>query len=151
MGRSIRSLLPNSYDPNLNTGNLIKRRIENHEKRITKKNKTNKILYDIGARVRLQDVATKEFKLLGTITSLRVADDGAVVSYGIATDRGYTTTWHRRFLRPLAAEHDPQAIKQSNKNVTKPSELGKIDILTNLKAMSDDDTAADMTEEVEKS
>ena len=59
MGRSIRSLLPNSYDPNLNTGNLIECRIDNHERRITKKNKTNKIIYDIGAKVRLQDVKTK--------------------------------------------------------------------------------------------
>ena len=92
MGRSIRSLLPNSYDPNLNTGNLIKCRIDNHERRITKKNKTNKILYDIGARVRLQDVKTKEFKLLGTITSQRVADNGVVVSYEIATDFGYSIT-----------------------------------------------------------
>ena len=48
MGRSIRSLLPNSYDPNLNTGNLIKCRIDNNERRITNKNKTNKIIYDIG-------------------------------------------------------------------------------------------------------
>ena len=92
MGRSIRSLLPNSYDPNLNTGNLIKRRIENHEKRITKKNKTNKIIYDIGARVCLQDVKTKEFKILGTITNQRVADNGVVVSYEIATDLGSSTT-----------------------------------------------------------
>ena len=112
MGRSIRSLLPNSYDPNLNTGNLIKRRIENHEKRITKKNKTNKIIYDIGARVRLQDVKTKKFKILGTITNQRVADNGVVVSYEIETDLGYQTTWHRRFLNPLAAEHDPKEIKK---------------------------------------
>ena len=96
-------------------------------------------------------MTTKEFKLLGTITSQRVADNGAVVSYKIATDQGYSTTRHRRFLKPLAAEHDPQAIKQSNKNVTKPTELGKIDIPTSLEAMSDDDTAADITEEVEKS
>ena len=75
----------------------------------------------MGARVRLQDVVTKEFKLLGTITSLRLADDGAVVSYGIATDRGYNTTQNRRFLRPLAAKHDPQVIKQNNKNVAKRS------------------------------
>ena len=54
-------------------------------------------------------------------------------------------------MKPLAAEHDSQAIKQSNKNVTKPTELGKIDIPTNLEAMSDDHTAADITEEVEKS
>ena len=42
MGRSIQSLLPNSYDPNLNTGDLINKRIQNHEKRITKKNTNNK-------------------------------------------------------------------------------------------------------------
>ena len=98
------SLLPNSYNPELNTGELIKKRIENHEKRITKKNSNNKILYQV-------------FKLLGTITSVRLANDGAVVSYEIATDRGYNTTRHRRFLRPLAAEHDPKIIKQNNKNV----------------------------------
>ena len=91
MGRSIRSLLPNSYDPNLDTGNLIKRRIDNHEKRITKKNKTNKIIYDIGARVRLQDVKTKEFKILGTITNQRVADNGVVVSYEI--DKDLDSNW----------------------------------------------------------
>merc|ERR1712082_199608 len=97
MGRSIPSLLPNSYDPNLNTENLIKRRIDNHERRITKKNKTNKIIYDIGARVCLQDVKTKEFKILGTITNERVADNGVVVSYEIAT------------------EHDPKEIKKIKK------------------------------------
>ena len=38
MGRSIRTLLPNSYKPELKTGELIEKRIANHEKRITKKN-----------------------------------------------------------------------------------------------------------------
>ena len=49
-------------------------------------------MYQIGDRVRLQNIVTKEFKLFGTITNLRLADDGAVVSYGIATDKGYNTT-----------------------------------------------------------
>ena len=86
----------------------------------------------------MQNIVTKEFKLLGTITSFRLADDGAVVSYGIAADRGYNTTRHRRFLCPLATEHDPKIIKQNNNNVTKPSTLGKIEIPTNLEVEGDD-------------
>ena len=46
MGRSIRSLLPNSIDPNLNSGDLIKRRVFNHERRITNKNK-NKLKFQL--------------------------------------------------------------------------------------------------------
>ena len=54
-------------------------------------------------------------------------------------------------MRPLAAEHYPQVIKQNLKNVTKSSELGKIEIPTNLEAMSNDDTADVTEKEVEKS
>ena len=62
LNRSIRSLLPNSIDPSLNPKELIKRRVLNHENRITNKNKNNKVIYDIGARVRLQEVKTKNFQ-----------------------------------------------------------------------------------------
>ena len=95
-------------------------------------------------------MATKEFKLIGKITSLRVADDGAVVRCGIATNGGYSTTRHHRFLRPLAAEHDPQVIKQNNKNVSKSSTLGKIEIPTNLDVQTDDDIADSTEQYVEK-
>ena len=64
LNRSIRSLLPNSIDPNLNPKELIRKRILNHEHRIKNKNKNNKVIYDIGARVRLQEVKTKEFSIL---------------------------------------------------------------------------------------
>ena len=100
----------------------------------------------------IESACTKEFNLFGTITNLRLADDGAVVSYGIATDKGYNTTRHWRFLRPLAAEHDPKITKQNNKerNVSKPSSLGKIEITTDLDVLTDDDSA-DLTEQyVEK-
>ena len=98
----------------------------------------------------MQKIAMNKCKLFGTITNLRIADDGAVVSYGITTDNGYNTTQHRRFLRPLAAEHDPKITKQNNKNVSKPSTLGKIEIPTNLDVQTDDDIA-DLTEQyVEK-
>ena len=102
----------------------------------------------------MQDVKTKEFKILGTITHQRVADNRVVVSYEIDTDLGYQTTRHRRFLKPLATQNDPKEIKKSNKLVTQPIELGKIDIPTNLEALSDDTAAesdTDIKEEVGKS
>ena len=85
LGRSVRSRMPNSINPEIESSNLIKRRIEKHDNRIKGKNKTNKILYKVGDRVRLQNVATKEFILKGTIELLRTTDDGRVVSYDIIT------------------------------------------------------------------
>ena len=85
-----------------------------------------------------------------------IADSGEVVSYEIDTDLGYTTTWHRRFMKPLAAEHDPK--EKLNKFVTQPTEMntgsGKIYNQTNLEALNDDTAAesgSDIPEEVGKS
>ena len=107
MERSTGTLLPNSYNPELKTGELIEKRIANHEKRITKKNSNNKILYQIGDRVRLQNIVTKEFKLFGTITNLRLADDGAVVT----TQRGI---------------NDPNITNQNNKMCQNRVPLAKL-------------------------
>ena len=109
--------------------------------------------YQIGDRVRLQNIVTKEFKLFGTITNLRLADDGAVVSYGIATDKGYNTTRHRRFLRPLAPEQDPKVAKYNHKerDISKPSLLGKSIEMTNTTDLPDvltNDESADLTEKL---
>ena len=49
----------------------------------------------------------------GTVDSQRTSDDGQVVSYCIITDKGFNTTRHRRFLRPLGAENDPKISKES--------------------------------------
>ena len=114
LNRSIRSLLPNSIDPNLNPKELIRKRILNHEHRIKNKNKNNKVIYDIGARVRLQEVKTKEFSILGTVTEQRFTDSGVIVSYLIKTDLGYYTTRHRRFMKELAKEHDPKEKTANN-------------------------------------
>ena len=92
LGRSARSRIPNSVNPEIESSNLIKRRIEKHDNRIKGKNKTNKILYKVGDRVRLQNVATKEFILKGTIEPLRTTDDERVVSYDIVMEKGYMTT-----------------------------------------------------------
>ena len=106
--RSVRnSNIPNSINNQIDPNMLIKRRIENHEKRIKNENKSNKVIYDIGDRVRLQDVKTKEFSRNGTVIEQRKTDSGTIVSYIIKTDRGRITTCHRKFLRRLEIENDP--------------------------------------------
>ena len=81
-----------------------------------------------------------------------------MVSYQIDTDLGYKTMRHHRFLKPLAAEHDPRETKKSNKFVTQPIEMNtgseKIYTQTNLEALNDDTAAesgSDITEEIGKS
>ena len=81
----------------------------NHEKRIKNKSKTNKLIYSPGDCVRIQNICTKDWELLGTVETQRVADDGSILSYEIQTDLGYLTTKHRRFLRPLVAKTTPAA------------------------------------------
>ena len=57
--RNVRSLLPNSIDPQLDPKELIRRRILNHEDKIKNKNRNNKVIYKVGSRVRLQDMKSK--------------------------------------------------------------------------------------------
>ena len=112
-GRSVRSRLPNSVDPGIKSNELIEKRIKKHDARITNKNKRNKVIYQVGQRVRLQNVATRDWDLKGTIERLRYADDGRVVSYFIMTDKNHLTTRHRRFLKPLHEDHDPKLTKNN--------------------------------------
>ena len=65
------------------------------------------MIYEIGDRVRLQDVKTKLFSRNGTVIEQRKTDSGTIVSYIIKTDRGRITTRHRKFLRRLEIENDP--------------------------------------------
>ena len=117
--RSVRSGMPNSINTQLDPQMLINRRIENHEKRIKNENKNNKVIYEIGARVRLQDVKTKLFSQNGTVIEQRNTDSGTIVSYVIKTDRGRITTRHRKFMRRLEIENDP-TIRSNNTNLDTP-------------------------------
>merc|ERR1712215_205978 len=87
---------------------LINRRIENHGGRITNKYRTNKVIYPVGSRVRLQDAKTKIFDTNGTVLEPRATDSGQIVSYIIRTDRGRLTTRHRKYLMQLEPENDPK-------------------------------------------
>ena len=122
-GRSLRTKLPNSVNPEIKVDELIRRRIEKHDARITKKNKRNKILYEIGERVRLQNIGTRDWELMGTIERRRTADDGRVVSYDILTDKGYLTSRHRRYLKRLNNDHDPKITNNDKSDVTNNADL----------------------------
>ena len=65
-------------------------------------------------------MATRDWALKGTIDLLRTTDDRRVVSYDVITDKGHRTTRHRRYLRPLHKDHDPNIQKTDTANdVTK--------------------------------
>ena len=128
-GRSVRSRLPNSINPEIKSSELIKRRILKHDARIKNKNRTNKILYQVGQRVRLQNIATRDWDLKGTIDRVRTADDGRVLSYDVFTDRNHMTTRHRRYLKPFHKEYDPKVTKDDADNVdTSNYAIGNADL-----------------------
>ena len=80
--RSVRnSNIPNSINNDVDPSKLIRRRIETYEKRIHNEKKSNKIIYDVGDRVRIQDVKSKQFTKNGTVTEQRRTDSGTIVSY----------------------------------------------------------------------
>ena len=147
--RSMRSCMPNSINPQLDPQMLINRRIENHEGRIKNKNRTNKVIYPVGSRVRLQDAKTKIFDTNGTVLEPRATDSGQIVSYIIRTDRGRLTTRHRKYLRQLEPENDPK-IKNNFTNLDVTA--ADPDILENVeieqKATGRSDSANDITEEI---
>ena len=95
------SNIPNSINKQIDPNTLVRRRIENHEKRIKNENKSNKVIYDVCDRVRIQDVKTIEFLKNGTVIERRRIDSGTIVSYVIKKDNGRITIRHRKFLRKL--------------------------------------------------
>ena len=70
----------------------------------------------------IQKVRTKDFLLNGTVESQRTSDDGQVLSYVIKTDKGYLTTRHKRFLRPLPQAIDPEIQQKSVETNLPPSD-----------------------------
>merc|ERR1712215_643089 len=105
-GRALRTNLPNSIGPEINSKELIRKRIQRHDARIKKKIYRNKILYEVGDRVRLQNVKDKTWGLIGTVERRRTADDGQILSYDILTDKGYLTSRHRRYMKYLNDDSD---------------------------------------------
>merc|ERR1711895_64986 len=87
--RALQTNLPNSIGPEIDSKELIRKRIIRHDARIKKKSFKNKILYEVGDRVRLQNVKDKTWGLIGTVERRRTADDGQILSYDILTDKEF--------------------------------------------------------------
>ena len=51
--------------------------------------------------MKLQDMKTKKWKAKGTITEVRTASDGTIVSYGLVTSDGSLTTMHRKYIQKI--------------------------------------------------
>ena len=103
----------------------------------------NKITYFPRDRVRLQNIKMKDFLLTGTVESQRESDDGKILSYNILTDRGYSTTRHRRFLRPLITGDTITEIPKQS--VTQRSEVTKLGLPNSA------DSSADIIEQPRRS
>ena len=85
----------------------------------------------------IQNIKTKDFFLTGTVESQKQADDGKILSYNILTDKGFSTTWHRRFLRPLVAVNDPEIPESVESNDgDKTTDLPNSDDITSQRSLS---------------
>ena len=80
-------------------------RARQHQWRVDKKGKTPKEIYEVGERVLVQDMATRQWSKEGKVISIRTAVDGTVVSY-LLDINGYETARHRKFMRKLVLPDD---------------------------------------------
>ena len=115
LGHGVRTGLPNSVDRNINWAHLMEIRAEQHQKRVDKPGKTTKCTFEIGEDVWVQDVKSKKWDKEGTITNVRVAYDGKIVSYDLKVN-GADAIRHRRYLRKKldSSEHDLVAAESNS-------------------------------------
>ena len=71
-----------------------------HQKRVDKPGKTTKDEFKIGENVWVQNMKTKKWDKQGTISAVRVAYDGKIVSYDLDLN-GHAAIRHRRYLRKV--------------------------------------------------
>ena len=97
-GRGIRSGLPNSLDRFVDWKEDIKKRGEIKQQRYLKKERTvGKQTYEIGEKVRLQNIKSKKWDFFGVVKGIRTADDDTILSYDIDID-GTITSRHRKYM-----------------------------------------------------
>ena len=76
-----------------------------HQKRVEKKGKKPKEIYEIGEEYLVQDMNTRQWMKRGTVISVCTAQDGTVVSY-LLNINGFETACHRRYMRKLTLPDD---------------------------------------------
>ena len=129
LGRGLRNKIPNSVDRTIDFKELIRKRREEREKRVTKKGRTEekKLVFGINEKVRLQCPRTKLWNIRGKVHGIRFNEAGTIVSYEIMLRNGNVTTRHRRFMTKDLPEvesqpviHDVEADIHGGSNVSTP-------------------------------
>ena len=105
LGRNVRGAIPNSLDRNINWKMMIENRALQHQKRVEKKGRKPKEMYEIGEECLVQDINTHQWTKRGTVISVGTAQDGTVVSY-LLNINGFETARHRRYMRKLTMPDD---------------------------------------------
>ena len=108
LGRNCRGAIPNSLDRNANWKIMMENRAQQHQKRVDKKGKKPKEMYEIGEVCMVQDMVTRQWSKRATVISIRTALDGTVVSY-LLDINGYQTARHRRYMRKLNIPDDHES------------------------------------------
>ena len=105
LGRNIRGAIPNFLDRNFNWKMMMENRALQHQKRVEKKGRKPKEMYEIGEECLVQDMNTRQWTKRGTVISVCTAQDGTVVSY-LLNINGFETARHRRYMRKLTLPVD---------------------------------------------
>ena len=105
LGRNVRGAIPNSLDRHINWERMMENRALQHQKRVDKKGRKPKEIYEIGEECLVQDMVTRQWSKRGTVISIRTAQDGTVVSY-LLDINGFQTPRHRRYMRKLTLADD---------------------------------------------
>ena len=105
LGRNVRGAIPNSLDRHINWEKMMENRALQHQKRVEKKGRKSKEIYEIGEECLVQDMNTRQWSKRGTVISVRTAQDGTVVSY-LLNINGFETARHRRYMRKLTLADD---------------------------------------------
>ena len=145
--RSVRNThIPTIIRKKVDPTQLVHKRILNHEKRMKFKNTTNKVIYEVGDRVMIQDTKSRKFEKFGTISKQRRADSGEIVSYEIIESNGWRSYRHRKHLRRLQPEHDtetyPDVDVDSSADIPKPKSVTTRSMTSHGVGSHDVDTAA---------
>ena len=143
--RSVRNThIPTIIRKKVDPTQLVHKRILNHEKRMKFKNTTNKVIYEVGDRVMIQDTKSRKFEKFGTITKQRRADSGEIVSYEIIESNGWRSYRHRKHLRRLQPEHDTETYPDvdSIADIPKPKSVTTRSMTSHGVGSHDVDTAA---------
>ena len=120
MGRGVRGALPNSLDRSTNWEDKVTARGEARQKRVKKKGRTigKKEIFKRGETVKLQDLKTKKWNSEGTISQVRLTDDGTIASYEIETSDSSLTTRHRKYIQKVHNSEVSNEDRQSTETAT---------------------------------